>query len=201
MILADWEIRDRIASGSIKVDPFDDSLINPASLDYRLGGKFGIVKCKEEIGYRKKKHPGLSIYYEDRLRPIKKLLPVNPLDKDSFEMKYIEAHTYELSPGAFVIAHTLESITIPDDLAMICKGKSSLGRLGLANSDMAGFVDPGWSGILTLELFNHSKNTILLTKGMKIGQFVFYDCEKVEKPYGETGRYQGQSPGEGSKGI
>lgn len=186
MILNDKEIRERQASGDLIVSPWSDELVNPASLDFRLGNKFGEVKAT-------------TYSFENSSKVFSRT--VVPSDPTTFETEYRTTDKYLLEPGGFVIASSLEDITIPNDLCFITKGKSSLGRLGLANSDQAGFVDPGWSGFITLELYNHSQNTILLTAGMKIGQWVFYRCNPPEKSYKDTGRYYRQDQGSGSKGI
>lgn len=178
MILVDHMIRAELEKGTLKVTPFDDNLINPSSLDVRLGNKFGKV---------------LSTY-----------LSVNPMDHTSFKTEDFEVDTSTLIfPGEFLIAHLMEDITLPRDISAKVNGKSSLGRLGLENSSCAGWVDPGWAGKLTIELFNYSKNRIVLTPGMKIGQIIFYKHPPCEVSYGEkpTSKYMNQTPGQGSKGI
>jgi len=186
-VLVDWQIEKEIVQGNIKVSPFDSKLINPNSLDVRLGGKFGIVLA----------------YGDDFGKPNPKSIGkyVNPLDSTSFKTVYMEEDTYLLRPGEFILAHLLEDITLPDNICGKIMGKSSLGRLGLSNSHVAGWVDAGWSGVLTLELFNQSSNKILLSKGMKIGQMVFYLTERAARPYNQTGRYSNQVPATGSLGV
>lgn len=180
--LVDHQIRRRIEEGYIRIDPFDDSLINPASLDVRLGGNF--TEVEPQRGHF---HDGPGI--------------VNPLDKGTIRNKEIKGREYHLHPGRMVLASLLEDVTLPNDICARVVGKSSLGRLGLDNSSCAGFVDPGWSGILTIELFNHSSNVIVLTVGMKIGQLLFEETLPCSKPYSQTGRYYKQSAGQGSHGI
>lgn len=200
-ILCDRNIRDFMKAGLIQITDFDDSMINPASIDFRLGNKFGVIQPKQEVKHKQKQRYGGLGFVDDPFRTYTVDLPIDPSNKDSFSVEYVERDEYKLGPGEFIIASSLESITIPNNLCFITKGKSSLGRLGLANSDQAGFVDPGWSGFITLELYNHSRNTILLKAGMRIGQWVFYVCSVPDKAYGEVGRYQGQGPAAGSKGI
>lgn len=178
-ILVDWEIKQLIRERTIKVDPYDESLINPASLDYRLGTTFGRVVAKSDY--------------------------IDPTDKESFTTLFEESESYGLEPGGFVIAASLETISIPPYISAYALGKSSLGRLGIQSSTpFAGWIDPGFTApSLTLEIFNASQSMILLKSGMKIGQYIFYRHRWSDRPYGSegVGRYQGQGPGTGSKGI
>ena len=103
---------------------------------------------------------------------------------------------FVLHPGEFVLGSTYEQVTLGDNLAARLEGKSSLGRLGLLTHSTAGFIDPGFSGHVTLELSNTATMPILLYPGMKIGQLCFFRLSSPsEAPYGKgaTGsRYQGQ---------
>jgi dCTP deaminase len=101
-----------------------------------------------------------------------------------------------LHPGEFVLGSTLECCTLPDDLAGRLEGKSSLGRLGLLTHSTAGFIDPGFSGHITLELSNVANLPITLWPGMKIGQLCLLRLTSpAEHPYGSASvgsKYQGQ---------
>jgi dCTP deaminase len=103
---------------------------------------------------------------------------------------------FVLHPNEFVLASTFEIITLPDDLAGRLEGKSSLGRLGLLTHSTAGWIDPGFSGHVTLELSNVATLPIKLWPGMKIGQLcLFRTSSPAEHPYGSTiygSRYQDQ---------
>ena len=103
---------------------------------------------------------------------------------------------FVLHPGEFVLGSTLETVTLPDDLAARVEGKSSLGRLGLLTHATAGFVDPGFSGHVTLELSNMATLPIKLWPGSKVGQLCFFRLSSsAEEPYGtgdHQNRYQGQ---------
>jgi dCTP deaminase len=103
---------------------------------------------------------------------------------------------FVLHPGEFVLGSTLEVVTLPDDLAARLEGKSSLGRLGLLTHSTAGFIDPGFSGHVTLELSNVANLPITLWPGMKIGQICCFRLSSpAEHPYGSAvygSRYQGQ---------
>ena len=177
MILVDWQIRKDIEDKHIGISPFSEELLNPSSLDVRLGNKFGVVKAQYEH--------------------------IDPLDPYSFHTEEIESDSWILGPGGSVLGVLLEEISLPDDTSAYLKGKSSLGRLFLDNSSFACWIDPGWAGSLVIELANHSSNSIILTAGMKIGQLVFERHEVVDTPYGEkkTSKYHNQSGMTGSKGI
>lgn len=113
--------------------------------------------------------------------------------------RFVEAaagQPFILHPGEFVLASTYESVSLPDDVAARLEGKSSLGRLGLLTHSTAGFIDPGFSGHVTLELSNVATLPITLWPGMKIGQMCFFRLSSAaERPYGAAenhSRYQGQ---------
>ena len=101
-----------------------------------------------------------------------------------------------MHPGEFVLGSTYEQVLLPSDLAGRLEGKSSLGRLGLLTHSTAGFIDPGFSGHITLELSNVATLPILLYPGMKIGQLCLIRLTtEAEFPYGSShygSRYQGQ---------
>lgn len=184
MILVDYQIRNLCQLQRPMVSPFDESLVNPASLDVRLG-------------------PNLLI--ESAERP--ELVPY-PLAGCS------EANPYELVPGQFVLAQTLETFDIPRDIAAEFKLKSSRAREGLDQAlagwcgegldhALAGWCDPGWHGsVLTLELRNNRQLwPVPIWPGMKIGQIIFHRLDAVpQRCYRETGRYNGDATVMGSKG-
>lgn len=170
MILSDRTIMDLIKKGTLSISPLQDDQIQPASVDIRLGNTFSIV--------------------EDSSAGI-----LNFTDKIVY--KEIHAETYLLLPGQFVLATTKEYISLPDDLTAFVEGRSSLGRMGLFIQN-AGWVDPGFSGEITLELFNANRCAIELQAGRRIGQLVFAQMDQAaSKPY--CGKYQGQRGATGSK--
>lgn len=180
-ILVDWQIKDAIKCGDLVVDPFDESLINPCSLDFRLGDRFGKVT------------PTDFSYGSD--------LVIDPTRPDSFKTSWEVSNRYVLMPGEFILAMTLEAFEFNNCSAKVM-GKSSLGRLGLENSSVAGWVDIGFKANgITLELVNHGQYPILLSKGMKIGQLLLFSSENPNKSYDKVGRYQGQAGSQGSKGV
>lgn len=160
MILADWEITARCEVGM--VTPFDPELVNPASLDVRLGQFIRIESAQS---------PDLVLIdlelWKDRQGP------------------------YLLRPGQFILAETMETFNLPDDIAAQFMLKSSRAREGLEHL-MAGYCDPGWHGSrLTMELHNSRQlHPVALWPGMKIGQMVFHRMSsKPLRSYAETGRY------------
>ncbi|MDR8407245.1 dCTP deaminase [Nonomuraea sp. 3-1Str] len=174
MLLSDRDIQNEIDSGRLALEPFDRDMIQPSSIDVRLDRFFRVF---ENHRYP---HIDPSTEQPDLTRMV---------EPDGDE-------PFILHPGEFVLASTYEVITLPSDLASRLEGKSSLGRLGLLTHSTAGFIDPGFSGHVTLELSNVATLPIKLWPGMKIGQLcVFRLSSPAEHPYGSEkygSRYQGQ---------
>ncbi|EHR63866.1 dCTP deaminase [Saccharomonospora cyanea] len=175
MLLSDRELRKALESGRLGVDPFDPVMVQPSSIDVRLDRFFRVFDNSKYTHI----DPQLR---QDELTSL--------VEKDGDEDPFV------LHPGEFVLASTFELFTLPDDLAGRLEGKSSLGRLGLLTHSTAGFIDPGFSGHITLELSNVANLPITLWPGMKIGQLCLFQLTSAaEHPYGspEAGsRYQGQ---------
>jgi dCTP deaminase len=174
MLLSDRDIAAEIKSGRVKVEPFDAKMIQPSSVDVRLDRFFRVFENhKYEV-------IDPSIEQPDLTREVS----VAPNDH------------FILHPGEFVLASTYEVITLPDEIAGRLEGKSSLGRLGLLTHSTAGFIDPGFSGHITLELSNVANLPVKLYPGMKIGQLCLIKLSSsAEHPYGSAlygSRYQGQ---------
>ena len=174
MLLSDRDIKAEIAAGRVKVEPFDGAMIQPSSVDVRLDRFFRV--------FENHKYSVIdpSIEQPDLTREVA-----------------VEANEeFILHPGEFVLASTDEIITLPDDIAGRLEGKSSLGRLGLLTHSTAGFIDPGFSGHITLELSNVANLPVKLFPGMKIGQLCLIKLSSpAENPYGSAlygSRYQGQ---------
>ena len=174
MILSDRTIREELAAGRITLDPFDDNLVQPASVDVRLDRYFRVF--------------------------LNHTMPVIDVKKNLEELTRLVELTddapFVLHPGEFVLGSTLERVALPNDLVGRVEGKSSLGRLGLLIHSTAGFVDAGFDGHITLELSNVANLPITLYPGMKIGQISFLRMTTpADVPYG-TGdlksKYQGQ---------
>jgi dCTP deaminase len=175
MVLSDRTIREEIGAGRIVVDPFDDALVQPCSLDVRIGDAFRV--------FRNSRYP-----YIDVKRPM----------EDLTELVRVEADApFILHPGEFVLGVVLERVTLPDDIVATLDGKSSLGRLGLVVHQTAGVVDAGFDGHITLELANMANLPITVYPGMPIGQLTFMTLTTpAERPYGSgalRSKYQGQA--------
>ncbi len=174
MLLSDRDIRAEITAGRVKVEPFTEAMVQPSSVDVRLDRFFRVFENhKYSVIDPSTEQPDLT-------REV-------AVTADEF---------FILHPGEFVLASTYEVITLPDDIAGRLEGKSSLGRLGLLTHSTAGFIDPGFSGHITLELSNVANLPVKLFPGMKIGQLCLIKLSSpAEHPYGSAvygSRYQGQ---------
>jgi dCTP deaminase len=174
VLLSDRDIRTELDSERVRLDPYDPAMIQPSSIDVRLDRFFRL--------------------FDNHKYPV-----IDP-SIDQPELTHLvdvaNGDPFVLHPGEFVLGSTYECVTLPDDIAARLEGKSSLGRLGLMTHSTAGFIDPGFSGHVTLELSNVATLPILLWPGMKIGQLCFFRLSSAaEFPYGSDrygSRYQGQ---------
>jgi dCTP deaminase len=174
MVLSDRTIRRMIAEERIGIAPYDPGLLQPSSLDVRVDRYFRV--------FRNSRYP---------------FIDVKQAQEELTELVEIDDETpFILHPGEFVLGSTLERVRLPDDLVARLEGKSSLGRLGLLTHSTAGWIDPGFSGHVTLELSNVATLPIKLWPGMKIGQLCLFRCSSpAEHPYGSQvygSRYQDQ---------
>lgn len=174
MLLSDREIHAEIKANRIAVEPHDPQMVQPSSIDFRLDRYFRV--------------------FENHRYP-----HIDPAADQPDLTRMIETagdEPFILHPGEFVLGSTYEVVTLPDDIAARVEGKSSLGRLGLLTHATAGFVDPGFSGHVTLELANVATLPIKLYPGMKVGQLCFFRLTSPAiHPYGSEkygSRYQGQ---------
>ncbi|WP_073480208.1 dCTP deaminase [Streptoalloteichus hindustanus] len=174
MLLSDTDLRQEVEAGRLGIDPFEPTMLQPSSIDVRLDRFFRV------FDNTKYTHIDPSLQ-QDELTSM--------VEKEGDE-------AFVLHPGEFVLGSTFEVVTLPDDLAGRLEGKSSLGRLGLLTHSTAGFIDPGFSGHITLELSNVANLPITLWPGMKIGQLcLFRLTSPAEHPYGSEAagsRYQHQ---------
>lgn len=172
-MLSDRDIRKALASDKLRIDPLGENAIQPASVDLRLGNSFWVFPVDDEP--------------LDLFKPL-----IEGVDRQT-----IVADEYILQPYQFVLATTNERVSMPDDLVARIEGKSSLGRLGLFVHITAGFIDPGFSGNITLELLNVSGRPLKLHAGMKIAQLSLQELSSpAERPYGHPdlgSKYQGQT--------
>jgi dCTP deaminase len=173
-VLSDGTIRRLVDEGRIKIEPWDPGMVQPASVDLRLGRTF-------------------RVFHNFRVPAIDLASPPDNLT----ELVEVGAdESFVIHPGEFVLGRTEEVVEMPDDIVSRIEGKSSLGRLGLIVHATAGFVDPGFKGSLTLEITNLTRVPIILWPGKPIAQLSFMALDApAERPYGhpELGsHYHGQ---------
>ena len=170
MIMSDQTITKMLEEKSLIIEPLEKAQIQPASVDIRLGDTFSIVEDSSAA----------IINFQEEIR-----------------YKTIRSDTYILLPNQFVLATTMEYFDLPDDLTAFVEGRSSLGRMGLFIQN-AGWVDPGFKGEITLELYNANRCAIELKAGRRVGQLVFAKMDRPAlNPY--NGKYQGQRGATGSR--
>lgn len=170
MIMSDQTIIKMLKEKTLIIEPLEKEQIQPASVDIRLGNTFSVV--------------------EDLSTGIINL-------EQEIKYKTIKSDTYILLPNQFVLATTMEYFDLPNDLTAFVEGRSSLGRMGLFIQN-AGWVDPGFKGEITLELYNANRCAIELKAGRRVGQLVFAKMDKTAlNPY--NGKYQGQKGATGPK--
>ena len=175
MLLSDRDILTEIAAERVALNPWDPAMLQPSSIDVRLDRFFRV--------------------FENHRYP-----HIDPAEDQSDLTREVvvegAAEPFILHPGEFALGSTYEVVSLPDDIAARVEGKSSLGRLGLLTHATAGFIDPGFTGHVTLELANVATLPIKLWPGMKIGQLCFFRLSSAaEHPYGSEkygSRYQGQ---------
>jgi dCTP deaminase len=174
VLLSDRDLKAAIDDGRLVIDPYDPAMVQPSSIDVRLDRYFRV--------FENHRYPHID--------------PAEQQDELTRMVETPAGEPFILHPGEFVLGSTYETITLADDIASRLEGKSSLGRLGLLTHSTAGFIDPGFSGHVTLELSNVATLPIKLWPGMKIGQVcVIKLSSPAEHPYGSTiygSRYQGQ---------
>jgi dCTP deaminase len=173
-VLSDGTITRLVDEGRIRIDPWDPALVQPASVDLRLGDSF-------------------RVFHNHRATAIDLRRPPENLTE---EVVVPEGESFVIHPGEFCLGRTLEWVELPDDIVARIEGKSSLGRLGLIVHATAGFCDPGWKGTLTLELNNLTRVPIILHPGLEIAQLSFMMLDRpARRPYGSPdlgSHYQGQ---------
>lgn len=176
-LLSDRDIHGAVDFGGLVIEPFVPDLVQPSSVDVRLGGKVRVFASSW----------GMTHWVID---------PYNVSDYLT-KVRQVPANGYVLKPGNFILASTLEYLELPNNIAARLEGKSTLGRLGLSIHTTAGFIDPGFKGTVTLEVHVTGQMPVLLRTGMKIGQLCFFRMSsEVEAPYGSGklgSHYQDQS--------
>lgn len=172
-MFSDRDLRRAIDTGRLVIDPFDERLLQPASIDMRMDDKFMLMRPHN--------------------------LPFIDLAVDQNDALYesVTAPTLFIGPGQFVLASTFETLTLNLTMYARIEGKSSLGRLGLLVHSTAGFIDPGFSGTVTLEIGNISPLPIKLYHGMPIAQLAVGGLDTMST-HAYEGKYQGQKGPKGS---
>jgi dCTP deaminase len=174
VLLSDRDIKAELDAKRVGLEPFDAEMVQPSSVDVRLDRFFRV--------FENHRYPHID--------------PAEDQPELTRQVEPVGEEPFILHPGEFVLGSTYEVVTLPDDVAARLEGKSSLGRLGLLTHSTAGFIDPGFSGHVTLELANVANLPIKLWPGMKIGQLCFFRLSSpAEFPYGSEkygSRYQGQ---------
>ena len=166
-VLSDGTIRRLVDEGRIVIKPWDPSLVQPASVDLRLGDSFRVFH----------NHRASAIDLRD-----------GPPEGLTEAVETTAEEGFVIHPGEFCLGRTAEWVELPEDVVARIEGKSSLGRLGLIVHATAGFIDPGWKGTLTLELNNLTRVPIKLYPGLLIAQLSFMALDQAaERPYGSRG--------------
>ena len=170
MLLVDWQIKEYLETGVMDIDPYDPDMVQPNSIDVRLGNDFVVYRRSNDI--------------------------IDPYDRESIDagIDRVVANELILNPNDFVLARTVEVLTLPETIVADLKGKSSLARLGIEVHQTAGWIDAGFHGTITLELKNVNVRPVNLYAGMTIGQIAFTETEPVAVPYNRRpgAKYNGQ---------
>ncbi len=170
MVLSDATIKKLIAQGTLVIEGIDESQIQPASVDCRIGRHYLVTDDTSMT----------SITFD---KPI--------------TYREVESDAITIPPHSFLLATTMEYFKLPNDVTAFVEGRSSIGRMGLFIQN-AGWVDPGFEGEITLELYNANSLPITIPAGRRVGQLVFCALDQAaEKPY--QGKYQGQRKATGSR--
>jgi dCTP deaminase len=169
MILSDYKIEELLKSGELVIEPIEESQVEPASVDLKLGRTFLVPRVTSGI-FSMSEPPD----YEE-----------------------VESDIFVVPAHGFVLATTMEVIGLPNNLTAFVEGRSSIGRMGLFIQN-AGWVDPGFEGHITLELYNANSAPMKVEAGRRICQLVIAEADQeVKNPY--RGKYQGQRQATGSR--
>lgn len=161
MILSGKTIQHLVEEKIVTVEPFLEKSVQPASIDLRLGNHFSVI---DELSTAALTTSDESTYHEKSVADQEKIT---------------------IPPQSFMLATTKENVQLPNHLTAFVEGRSSIGRLGVFIQN-AGWIDPGFSGEITLELFNANRVPVELKAGMRVCQLVIAQVDK------ETEGYQGK---------
>lgn len=173
MLLPDFQIKEYLDKGDLVIDPFEEWMLQPASVDVHLGTEFMVYNVWDDT-------------------------PINPYEgvTDAETLKFNGFSEVVLAPGESILATTKQRVELPNNIKATVEGKSSLARYFVAVHATAGFIDPGFEGTVTLEITNNNlRRSFLLIPGMPIGQLSFiFLTQPAKKPYGADlgSHYQGQ---------
>jgi len=174
VILSDRDLRTELAAGRIGIQPMEERQIQPSSVDLRLGHRFR--------RFQRTNKPFIDIK-----QPVNDLMEV---------LEIPDGDPVIVRPREFMLGTTVETVSVPADLVGRLEGRSSLGRLGIIIHSTAGYIDPGFSGQVTLEISNLLEEAIALYPGMRIAQISFHRMTTpADRPYGSgdlASKYQGQ---------
>jgi dCTP deaminase len=197
VLLSDVSIKQLLESKRVVIDPYPrEEAFGPASIDLTLGGEFLI--------FNRQYYPTVDKEYKKTALRYQEDFIVDVRDPKSFSdlYKQVKQDTIVLYPGDFILGTTIEFISLPNDVAAILSGRSSLGRLGIQVHATAGFIDPGFEGKITLEISNISPVIVKLYKGMRVAQLHFYDLStysSVDYKTKKKTKYAGQDTVKGSE--
>ncbi len=182
MILSDRDIKECISSGKLRIDNMEDAdtQIQPSGIDLRLGNEFRIFKV-------------ISVPYIDPKQPLENYTELVTIDDNK---------PFIIHPDEFVLASVKEYIKIPEELVGLIDGRSSLGRLGISVHTTSAGINPGWEGILVLEIANIGKMPVALYPGMRVAKLTLAKLTSApERAYGKRGdeKYQNQEGSDESK--
>lgn len=152
MVLAKPEILRQIRDGRIRIEPYDEAAVGPASIDLTLDRQLRVFDTDEHI-------TRADIDY----RTLARLTDI--------------ADGYLLEPGELVLGITMERITLPEDVCGWLNSRSRFARIGLMSHIAAPFLAPGISNRQILEIFNAGRNKIKLAPGMRICHLVLQECK------------------------
>lgn len=195
MILSDQTIRYMIKTGVLSIDPMCDKTIQPASIDLRIGDQFLFPKTKQtgsklEKEYTSTDDSGNIFHQKYSSNGVLSL-------KDKIEYSKIKSPEIGLPPKCFALATTMEYIKLPKNIGAIIQGRSSIGRAGLFIEN-AGWIDPGFEGQITLELYNANNSHLMIQAGIRVCQLILFEIDKVPTNL-YNGKYQKQRGVTGSK--
>lgn len=184
MVLSDRDIKKALSSRRVRITPKPNLSValGSCSIDLRLGKRFRVFNFSK-LAYIDLKNPSLA---RDMMT----------------EVVVGENEPFILQPGDFVLATTIESFTLPDNLLARLEGRSSLGRLGIVVHSTASVFEPGWTGVVVMELGNLGRMPVALYPGIRVCALTFEELSsKADIPYNKkkSAKYVGQKTPEASK--